>query len=67
MGEFYDEKIMFKYLEYQQIYGQGYFGIGDLVKSGTRAFLAVATQDAVLLEMDKAKFEASIKELELKK
>lgn len=49
MGEFYEEKVMFKYLEYQHIYGQGYFGIGDLVKNGNRAFLAVATQDTVLL------------------
>ena len=49
MSEFYEEKFMFRYLEYQHIYGQGYFGIGDLVKTANRAFLAVATQDTVLL------------------
>ena len=59
--------MLFKYLECQHIYGQGYFGFGDLMKNGNRAFTAVATQDTVLLELDRAKFEASIKELEVKK
>ena len=37
------------------------------MKNGNRAFTAVATQDTVLLELDRAKFEVSIKELEVKK
>jgi len=40
---------MFKFLEYQKIYGQGYFGLSDMIKNNTRAFTVIATQDTILL------------------
>jgi hypothetical protein len=51
MNEFYEEKVMFKMLPYQKIYGQGYFGFGDLIKGSNRTFTAIATQDSILLEL----------------
>lgn len=54
-------------MEYQKVYGQGYFGFSDMVKGGGRVFMTVVTQDSVLLEMEKGGFEGSLKELEVKK
>lgn len=50
-------------MDYQQIYGQGHFGLGDMVKNVPRPLTAIATQDSVLLYMGKEQFDASLKEL----